>query len=251
MHFHLITDKVLKVMKNIFNWIKSHNKKLSSSFVGTKYYWMRSPSNLLLFKHSKESIKKYAKGKSVLDAGAGRLAYRDLIKTYAKSYTSSDFKRTHPELDVVCDLERLDFRSSSFDIIFCSQVLEHVPHPWIAMSEIYRVLKNYGVGIITVPMLGYIHNAPFDYFRYTEYGLKSLAQDSGFKVLKIMPIGGLFCFVGYVLSTIFMPVFRIPIFGILLLYIIQPLHMILISLDKLIANEKVFPLNYLMIIKKI
>ena len=47
--------------------------------------------------------------------------------------------------------EKLDFRSESFDVVLCSEVLEHLPEPERCLKEIYRVLKFRGVAIITTP----------------------------------------------------------------------------------------------------
>lgn len=235
---------------NLFSLIKKLNKKVSASFIDTERYWQKSPSNMLLRDATNAALKKYAKGRKVLDAGAGRLAYRSMIKQYAKSYTSSDFQKTHEELDVVTDIENMSFERDSFDIVFCSQVLEHVPHPWIAFSEIYRILKADGIVIITVPMLGYIHNAPYDFYRYTNYGLENLAKDAGFKIIELRTLGGIFSFFGYIRSTLLMPLYCIPLIGLMVFYFNKLLSVLDITLDSLISNEKVFTLNYLLVARK-
>lgn len=230
--------------------IKDLNKKVSREFAGTHKYWMRSPSNILLYNISRYALAKYVKSGDVLDAGAGKLAYKELVSEFATNYTSSDFQKTHPDLDVETDIEEMSFKDKSFDAVFCSQVLEHVPHPWKAMKEIRRVLKANGVAVITVPMLGYIHNAPYDFYRYTEYGLETLAKDAGFSVLELKPVGGFFCFLGYVFSTAIMPLYGLPVFGIVLLYGMQIFHYFCIWLDRLTKSERIFPLNYLLVLKK-
>lgn len=49
------------------------------------------------------------------------------------------------------DLQALSFASASFDVVLSSDVLEHMPQPYRAHSEIYRVLKPGGRHIFTVP----------------------------------------------------------------------------------------------------
>jgi len=230
--------------------LKKLNKKTSSSFIDSPKYWQKSPSTIILREESDRALSEHAQGKSVLDAGAGRLAYRSMIKQYADTYTSSDFMQTHPDIDVVTDIEKMPFKQGEFEVVFCSQVIEHVPHPWKAFAEIFRVLKKNGVAIITVPMLGYIHNAPFDFYRYTEFGLKVLAEDAGFKVLEIKPIGGFFSFLGYVRSTVLLPLFGIPLLGDILFYLNVGLSKIEILIDEITKNAKVFPLNYILVVKK-
>jgi len=67
--------------------------------------------------------------------------------------------------------------------LILDQVLEHVEKPWVAVEEIFRVLKPGGISIATGPfMVGY-HPSPNDYFRYTPDGWRSLF--SKFKILEI------------------------------------------------------------------
>lgn len=49
------------------------------------------------------------------------------------------------------DLQALSFTDSSFDIVLSSDVLEHVPDPYRAHAEIFRVLKSGGCHVFTVP----------------------------------------------------------------------------------------------------
>lgn len=51
----------------------------------------------------------------------------------------------------VGNAERLGFKDDSFDIVVCTEVLEHLPNPNETLKEIYRVLKLGGVAIITTP----------------------------------------------------------------------------------------------------
>ncbi|MCD8484173.1 class I SAM-dependent methyltransferase [Candidatus Woesebacteria bacterium] len=211
---------------------------------------MRSPAGISLLNSTEYALEKYTDGGDFLDAGAGKLAYRSLLQEHGDTYTSSDFQKVHKDLDVVTDIEKMSFKSKKFDVVFCSQVLEHVPHPWHAMGEIYRVLKPSGTAIITVPMLGYIHNAPYDFYRYTRYGLQMLAEDAGFTVLEITPIGGFFAFLGYVFATVISPLYGIPVIGKLLVPLLYPLYWVLLQLDRMTKNESLFPLNYLLVVKK-
>jgi SAM-dependent methyltransferase len=230
--------------------IKKVNRKLSNEFIGSSNYWRKSPSSFLLYKGIQQALSRYAKGGKVLDAGAGRLAYRELLLQYFDHYSSLDFKKTHDELDVVGNVEMMPFENNSFDMVLCSQVLEHVAHPWRAFEEIYRVLKPGGKAIITVPMLGYIHNAPHDFFRFTRFGLKSLAKESGFSVINIRPLGGFFAFLGYIRSTILMPLFGLPIIGGILLTINYWWGRIDIKVDEIISSDKILSLNYLIVLGK-
>ena len=59
----------------------------------------------------------------------------------------------HPEFHLaIGDGEALPFRAASFDMIFCSEVLEHVHHPEKLLSEMKRCLKKDGYGLIVIPL---------------------------------------------------------------------------------------------------
>ncbi|MEO5603883.1 MAG: methyltransferase domain-containing protein [Cyclobacteriaceae bacterium] len=55
------------------------------------------------------------------------------------------------------DITRISRQDNSFDIIFCSHVLEHIPDDRLAMRELYRVLKPSGFAILQVPIKDIFH----------------------------------------------------------------------------------------------
>jgi ubiquinone/menaquinone biosynthesis C-methylase UbiE len=52
---------------------------------------------------------------------------------------------------VVDDMLNSQFKDNSFDLALCSEVLEHVPEPEMALSTLYRILRPGGVAIVTTP----------------------------------------------------------------------------------------------------
>ena len=73
----------------------------------------------------------------------------------------------------------LPFGDRSFETVFSSQVLEHVPEPWRMVEDMARVLKPGGHLILTAPHIWGLHEVPHDYFRFTSYGLQHLARRAG------------------------------------------------------------------------
>lgn len=65
-------------------------------------------------------------------------------------YTSADL--FSPIVDVKADILDLPFEDNSFDVVICNHVLEHIEDDKKAMSELYRVMKKGGWGILQVPM---------------------------------------------------------------------------------------------------
>jgi SAM-dependent methyltransferase len=78
--------------------------------------------------------------------------------------------------DLVMDITNLHFEKNSFDYVFMLEVLEHVSEPTLAMSELHRCLRPGGKLFMSTPFVFGIHDAPYDYFRYTKYGLLHLAR---------------------------------------------------------------------------
>lgn len=97
-------------------------------------------------------------------------------------------------VDHYVDLQKLPFEDQSYDFVYASHVLEHIPNDEKALSEIQRILKPNGIAILPVPLGGektieypepnpsqYYHvRAPgFDYFdRYKRHFSKIVKYSS-------------------------------------------------------------------------
>jgi SAM-dependent methyltransferase len=138
-------------------------------------------------------IPKYAKGR-LLDLGCGKVPLFGAYRDYIVSSTCVDWELSpHGGLHVdhVCDLNKpLPFEEGAFDTVILSDVLEHIPLPNGLWAEMSRVLVPKGRVLANVPFYYWLHEAPHDYFRYTEYALKRFAENSGFLILVLEPIGG-------------------------------------------------------------
>jgi ubiquinone/menaquinone biosynthesis C-methylase UbiE len=84
------------------------------------------------------------------------------------------------------DAQELLFEKDSFDVVFCNTVLEHVPEPEKVIKESLRVLKKEGIFVVSIPFLQEVHGDPYDFQRYTPYGLKYQLEKQGFKQIKIL-----------------------------------------------------------------
>ena len=142
-----------------------------------------------LLKKQISAIAQYVNGE-VLDVGAGgNDRYSSLFK-YTK-YIKMDVAKGE-NVDVVGSAEAIPFPESSFDSVVCTQVFEHLARPHICAQEIYRVLKKDGFALVTVPQMNELHEEPYDFFRYTKFGLEQLFTDVGFTMVECEERGGLF-----------------------------------------------------------
>lgn len=119
----------------------------------------------------------------ILDVGAGHGDFADIFE--GKNYYSLDIV-PYAEVDLVCDLgQTIPFKPGTFDAVILMNVLEHVYENRGLVQNIAKILKPGGKLIITVPFLLKVHQAPFDFSRYTPYYLSQLAQEAGFSVEKL------------------------------------------------------------------
>lgn len=140
---------------------------------------------------------------SVLDLGCGKKPYRGMLGRHTKAWIGADLPLTcsgPPAADVYADGNWLPFRSEMFDVVLCTEVLEHTREPKQIFAEAARVLRPRGLLILTAPQTGHLHEQPHDYFRYTRYGLAYLAQVNGFSVMEIKAFGGALALVGQTIA---------------------------------------------------
>ena len=85
----------------------------------------------------------------------------------------------------------LPFSDDSFDALVTTKIImEHVSDPEKVVSEFARVLKTGGSAFVVAPLVRRQHQKPYDYFRYTEFGLRHLFEKSGFREIVITPSNG-------------------------------------------------------------
>ncbi|MEZ5024880.1 MAG: methyltransferase domain-containing protein [Chitinophagales bacterium] len=137
-----------------------------------------------------QGVKKYAHELNgrLLDFGCGEKPYMELFSV--DEYIGLDIEKsghTHENsnVDVYYDGKVIPFDSGYFDSFFSSEVFEHVFNLPIVLKEINRVIKPGGKLLITVPFAIHEHEEPFDFARYTTFGVKSILNDNGFEVLSM------------------------------------------------------------------
>jgi SAM-dependent methyltransferase len=236
---------------NLNKIIKENLERMNHELREDDRYWKTSSGNMLFYEEFRTLLPKYCKGK-VLDAGAGHLLYKSLLLKHSNVYESMDFQKTDSELTYVADIQDMpSIKSRNYDFVFSRNVLEHVPYPEKAFHEIARVMKDGAHGVITVPFLGYLHNEPYDFWRFTKYSLARLSQDAGLEVIEIRETGGLISFLSYIFQTIFLGLtYRIPLFGKVAFWINYVFQKIALLLDRYIGMKKILPLDYILVVKK-
>lgn len=124
----------------------------------------------------------------VLDVGCGNKPYRDLFGD--AWYIGLNYSRANATPDVIGDALALPFADASFDLVFATQVLEHLPEPATFLKEAFRVLNPGGVLILSCPFYWPLHEEPYDFFRFTKYGLAHMLRSANFEDPVILADGG-------------------------------------------------------------
>ncbi|GEM_PF-1143396 len=170
-------------------FFSDYPKNVSSRGVTPASQWSRwRKSNFDYFLHHLGHV---SKDRVLFDIGAGPTNFRELLLRF-DTYVGVDFF-PFELVSVVTDLTKtLPFRDASCDIVFVSNVLEHIPNPNPLLQECYRVLKSGGIIIGAVPFLGKVHQAPYDFNRYTNFMLEKILRESGFANSEITSLGTLF-----------------------------------------------------------
>ena len=140
-------------------------------------------------------------GSRVLDVGAGRGRYRPLFSHC--DYKTQDFGQEpstvgeYTPLDFVSDICAIPVPDRSFDVILCTEVLEHVPEPIKAVREFSRILGENGKLLLSAPLGSSLHQEPYHFYGgYTPYWYRKILPELGFSVESVDPNAGFFSFFG-------------------------------------------------------
>lgn len=130
----------------------------------------------------------------MLDLGCGGQPYKEVFSPYVASYIGADVAAAAGvTLDVVltpgCPVPLPD---ATVDTILSTQVLEHVFDFHGYLADCKRLLRPDGRLIISVPMHWRHHEIPYDFWRFTRYGLTNSLEQLGFAVLDLRPCGGIY-----------------------------------------------------------
>jgi SAM-dependent methyltransferase len=131
--------------------------------------------------------KNFLKGR-LLDFGCGQKPYKDFFDV--EEYIGLDIEKSghdhkNEKIDVYYDGKKIPFDNNYFDSVFSSEVFEHIFNLEEILSEIYRVTKPGGHLLATMPFVWDEHEIPYDFARYTSFGIDHLVKKAGFETILI------------------------------------------------------------------
>jgi SAM-dependent methyltransferase len=121
----------------------------------------------------------------VLDVGGRVQPYRPLLAGRVQQYVAVDVAQS-PLVTLRADAAGLPFPGNTFDLVFCTQVLEYVPEPGGAVREIHRVLKPGGIALFSFASF-YPRAVDEEHWRFLPAGLRFVLRP--FSGVSIIPEG--------------------------------------------------------------
>jgi SAM-dependent methyltransferase len=206
-----------------------------------------------LYKYIEMISQKFQAG-ILLDVGCGTKPYQSLFKV--DKYIGMDFVKEENNqnhlAEILYDGKSFPFEKESIDYVIATEVLEHVFNPTEFMSECCRVLKKGGLCLITVPFVWDEHEQPYDFGRYTSYGLKHLSEQAGFEIIEQFKTGNFITTLGQMLCTYFYYlVYRNRlIYFLAQKFLFAPIQLLTLFFSKLLPFNNGFYLDNIILLKK-
>jgi SAM-dependent methyltransferase len=139
-------------------------------------YALRAPLSAWLQEEARSAHAAYGDYR-LLDVGCGVKPYHPFFAPYASEHVGVDIG--NPAADLEGPIESLPSEESSFDVVLCTQVLEHCLDPAQAVRELYRVTKPGGRVLASTHGVYVFHPAPTDHWRWTHTGLERVFRENG------------------------------------------------------------------------
>jgi SAM-dependent methyltransferase len=206
------------------------------------------------------SIRKHAQkitGGRLLDVGCGSKPYKSLF--FVDEYIGLDVEESghdhaSSDIDILYDGTTIPFEDESFDHVFSSEVFEHVFNLDKLVSEINRVTKKNGTLLITLPFCWDEHETPYDFARYSSFGIHNILENHGYSIVDTIKtttyISTIFQMLAAYISQCVLPENRYirvaltPIF-------VSPFIIIGLILSKILPDNQCFYLNNVILCKKV
>ena len=109
--------------------------------------------------------------------------------------------KEYGQFDYVCDLRSIPVPDDRFDAIICTQVLAHMADPAAVLREFRRILRPGGRLLLSCPLFFQENEKPYDFFRYTQFGLRHLFERAEFKIERLDWLEGYYGTLAYQMSA--------------------------------------------------
>lgn len=123
---------------------------------------------------------------TIFDFGCGVKPYERFCIN--KKYIGIDIDKKNTEAEIHADVTNVPIEDNKADVVVSFYLLEHVENPQMVINEKYRILKDGGELFMLVPLYWEEHEQPYDFFRFTRYGIEMMMKKAGFKNILIQEV---------------------------------------------------------------
>jgi SAM-dependent methyltransferase len=180
---------------------------------------------------------------NLLDFGCGSKPYHHLF-AHTTAYTGVDFEGggnpyEKTRVDLYYNGKSLPFEANHFDSILATEVFEHLFNLDEILQELKRVLKPGGKMMLTCPFLWPEHEQPWDFARYSSFGIKALLERHGFETVVQEKTGNyLLCVHQLIVLYTYYLIPKIPLlYHVLYLLLTLPISIITLALQLVVPKK--------------
>lgn len=229
---------------------------MTSNFLPNFRYIFSNPffiTRRYLYLQIKDKSKHFKAG-ALLDIGCGTKPYQVLFEV--EKYIGMDYSKEganqNSNADIVYEGKQFPIKDESFEYALATEVLEHVFEPENFIKEIHRVLKEGGLLLVTVPFVWDEHEQPYDFGRYTSFGLRHLFEKNGFEVVEQHKTGNFITTIGQMTATYFFYIFSKNryLYTLSLPFFFAPLQIVTLIFSKLLPLNNGFYLDNIILLRK-
>lgn len=231
-------------------------EKIKKTFFRPSWYHIFINPYFIARYHLAKEIRKFSKkikNKKILDIGCGDKPYGVFFKE--NEYIGIDIKggghnEENKKVDRFYDGKLVPFENEKFDLVICTQVLEHAEDPNKLINESYRVLKLGGKLFLTMPFVWNEHEEPYDFNRFTKYQHQKVLNNNDFKIENLNKTCGIFGTCGQLISAFIFESTKINFLKIIFTIVFCfPIQLFFIFLD-FIFRKSGITLDYIIVARK-
>ena len=197
-------------------------------------------------------------GMKILDAGCGSQQYRPFCSHL--EYFGQDFGGydgvgdaeglaiegyQYGNLAYRCDVWSIPERDASFDVVLCTEVLEHIPYPNETIKELVRLTKTGGTLIVTAPFFSIPHMTPYYFISgYHENWYRRIFEDNGCEVIEVTAAGDAFANVLQEMMRLYKAVQPLPLRLLFGLFLVPVWCVLRLGMTANFPGAKYLPFGY-------
>jgi SAM-dependent methyltransferase len=161
-------------------------KEYNTSLIRYSYFVTKHLQRFLFY-----AVNRYIRdGDAVGDIGCGEQPLRLQVEALGGVYTGIDVtQNTGNSVGIIASCTDVPLPNYYFNVILCTEVLEHVSDSYKAFRELARLLKPGGFLIVTMPFAYPLHEEPYDFVRFTPYQFREYAENNDLQVLELTTSG--------------------------------------------------------------